>query len=467
MTRLQRFHGASSLPGVGNPGIVADRAIGDATVQLGRQIGHSAAAAGTLAERARKREDNLKTFSAAIDEERRLSEAKARRVEEHKNQPSEPIGLSKETLAFIKSTEARIQREAPDNPQQEKRNNAFYSKEELLQDFAADAAAESEAYQLKEIERSREFSISEIQQKPERFERSLSRLAALIDIAPLPLAKKKSALQQVRESLAEAWLKTLPIREQIAGLQLLIARRGATGDTDVGAKDKVASQSSNRGRSVAADAETYSTIKLRAQYLPSHKQDQLLADAIKTKVINGNREEARIAALIADDPFSVASQVIHDSEHLEENQRLRLLSGLRERIAEREKELEAIDWFARPASLAPGLSQYNEIAERAYKSVDADPLSKEEFLGALVRNRSPLPNSLLSEISRGIRSHDASEISAAFAKLKPMETLPASLVFNGGTDLEAQKAFVTWKGLTELKGISVGNASSINLYKER
>ncbi|MDN3720114.1 hypothetical protein QW131_15255 [Roseibium salinum] len=54
MARLEKFSGAQSLPGVGNPQVVADTAVGAATAGFGRQIRQSADEIGGLVDDAHK-----------------------------------------------------------------------------------------------------------------------------------------------------------------------------------------------------------------------------------------------------------------------------------------------------------------------------------------------------------------------------------------------------------------------------
>lgn len=450
MARFQRFQGTQSLPGVRTPGVVADTAVGAATAQLGRQFGQSAAAVDNLAARARKREKNLKEFEAAKSEERRILEAKAKRAEERQNERSAPTGLSEGMLDFIESTEISARQGASDDTGQGYPNKAGFSKEQLLQDFAADEAADGEAYLLRGIETSKEFAISEIRDKPHSIDQSLARLAALVDIAPLPLAKKEVALRLVTETLAETWLETLPPEDQIAGLAQLRSKRDAVGETtdvEAGATGLQSDQN------VQTEAELPALFEARAQLLPPYKQNKLLLEAMKKKAAIGYREEARIASQIAENPFLLDPREIRDNGNLEEGQKTQLLSDQQDQIEEQEKGLEAINLLSRPENRESDLRKDSGLAERAYKALDTDRFNKDEFVEILVHNKGQVPPSYLAEISHGIRNQDASKVAASFAKLKRLESAAPGRIFRGGANLATQKALEIWNGLAETKGL--------------
>ena len=428
------------MPGVGSPQVVADTAVGVAVAGLGKQIGSSAGEFGDLSQLAikhrRRNSPNAETVAVAEREKNwrrqknkfeRLKATENHDRQVHAKLPEErqkagpaAVGLSEAMQAFIAANEARTFADLPDDQKEEFGREIASSNQLLAYDIAATEAADSEAYFVQGLQESGEFAVTMIRDKPGRFDVAMSRVVSLIDAAPLPRGTKAAILLQAEGKLAEAWVKSLPLEQQIKGLERLMIEHESDEVTSLSAVGSAASavrstgNASSSGNEVKASSMDFATFVERAQLIDPHTQNRLLAEAKKKQAIATVQEEQRIVALVTENPLAMNPREIHESAFLGALQKGRLLDDLQEQIRQQERNLEAVSWLGVSAAEPTHESSNQELADRAFAYLDDGETDRDALALGMLRNKGVLPDAYLKSLENTLNSSDPAEVGKAF-----------------------------------------------------
>jgi hypothetical protein len=280
--------------------------------------------------------------------------------------------------------------------------------------------ADSNAYYQQSSVEIAEQLATEVRENPDAFDGTLETYEASLDVAPLPISQKEELLRQGYEMLAQAWMESRPVQEQIKGLTELKTRRNASTGTGAAAKVPGGSANFNAGRNARAgagpkiDSGEMSVFESRAQFLPPHTQNRLLADAKKKQAAATVQEEERVATLIAENPLAMNPQEIHESGFLEAHQQKRLLDDLQEQIRQQERDLEAVSWLGASAAEPTHESSNQELADRAFAYLDDGKTDRDALALGMLRNKGVLPDVYLKSLENTLNSSDPAEVGKAF-----------------------------------------------------
>jgi hypothetical protein len=432
MARLQKFEGTKSLPGVGSPQVVADTAVGVAVAGLGRQIESSAGNIGDLAQKA-KRVRNAKLEKQAEERQRSIDtfEVNKRIVglntslrehepEQRKKTRAGQQNYSENGLALQQELGADLVQNLPETARAQAAQQVELHRSGYKHRLVAQEYADSNAYYQQSSVEIAEQLATEVRENPDAFDGTLETYEASLDVAPLPISQKEELLRQGYEMLAQAWMESRPVQEQIKGLTELKTRRNASTGTGAAAKVPGGSANFNAGRNARAgagpkiDSGEMSVFESRAQFLPPHTQNRLLADAKKKQAAATVQEEERVATLIAENPLAMNPQEIHESGFLEAHQQKRLLDDLQEQIRQQERDLEAVSWLGASAAEPTHESSNQELADRAFAYLDDGKTDRDALALGMLRNKGVLPDVYLKSLENTLNSSDPAEVGKAF-----------------------------------------------------
>ncbi|MEM9635871.1 MAG: hypothetical protein AAGA50_31425 [Pseudomonadota bacterium] len=434
MARLQKFEGTKRLPGVGSPQVVADTAVGEAVVGLGRQIGNTAGTFGKLADLARRRQQRIDEFESEKAHMKVSRRLKGNLGQELLIERPGGVGLTEAMLIHLEKGREEAQKGLSEEAKVRFNQKIVANRERYASSFAAVEAAENEKYFQRGVGEVEDRLVAEVQDDPEVINAAFERADAILTTMPLPAVVKTSGLNRIKENLAEAWTKSRPVQEQIDGLTKLKTRRDASTGKGAAAERPDGSTNGNTGRNARAsagqktDTGEMSVFESRAQFLPPHTQNRLLADAKKKQAAAIVQEEERIATLIAENPLAMNPQEIHESGFLEAHQQKRLLDDLQEQIRQQERDLEAVSWLGASAAEPTHESSNQELADRAFAYLDDGETDRDALALGMLRNKGVLPDAYLKSLENTLNSSDPVEVGKAFDILAELGKVDPNVV---------------------------------------
>ncbi|CTQ53102.1 hypothetical protein LP7551_01623 [Roseibium album] len=472
MARLLKFNGTQSLPGVGNPQVVADTAVGEAVAGFGRQIGNSAGVIGNLAQKAantkdarlkkraeeqQKSADNfeyqkvfakLDAFLKLLEDERR---ERSRAGEQ--NYVEKGLALQQEaSRAMLEDLPVSVRPQAEKEIQQHRKH--------YTNRLAAQEYTDSQTYYVESVSEITSQLADEVSGDHEAFDRAWQRIGNTLDAAPLQMSQKEKLLQQGQETLAEAWVNTRPLQEQIDGLTALKNKRQSlSGDgieTDPAAIENQGRPNKKTGGTEPGKITEISSIfDQRAQVLPRHTQEKLLVGAFRKKAAAAVLEEERFVALIGENPLATDPQDIHDSGFLDVHQKKRMLDNLQDQIREQELDLEAVDWVGGSEKGDPFSPEDNDRLERAFVFLTNDETDRTALAHRLLAAKGILSRSYAKEVLVDLNGEDPDKMVQAQEKLSAIfDIAPLSLRYAGNRPGDLEDAEAKWRLLTGTFGKS-------------
>jgi hypothetical protein len=470
MARLLKFNGSQSLPGVGNPQVVADTAVGEAVAGFGRQIGNSADAIGNLAQKAANARDarlkkraeeqqqsadnfeyqkvipKLDAFLKQQEDERR---ERSRAGEQ--NYVEKGLALQQEaSRAMLEDLPVSVRPQAEKELQQHLK---YYTNRLAIQEYT-----DSQTYYVESVAEITSQLADEVSDDPEAFGRAWQTIGNTLESAPMPVSQKEKLLRQGRETLAEAWVSARPLQDQIDGLTALKNKRQSTGgdgfETDPAATENQDRRGKKAGETDPEKAtEASSIFDQRAQLLPQHTQEKLLVEAFRKKAAAAVQEEERLVAQIGENPLATNPQEIHDSGFLDAHQKKRMLDTLRNQIREQELDLEAVDWVGGSEKGDPLSQEHNDRLERAFVFLTMDETDRNALAKRLLAAKGILPRSFANELLADLNGQDPDKMVQAHEKLAAIfDIAPRPLRHAGNTPGDLEDAQAKWRLLTDTFG---------------
>jgi hypothetical protein len=285
MARLQKFNGTQSLPGVGNPQVVADTAVGTAVAGLGRQIGNSADAIGNLAQKAanardarlKKRAEEQQRSADKFEYQKVIAkldgflkqqedERRERSRAGEQNYVEKGLALQQEaSRAMLEDLPVSVRPQAEKDIQQHLKH---YTNRLAIQEYT-----DSQTYYVESVAEITSQLADEVSDDPKAYGRAWQTIGNVLETAPMPMSQKEKLLRQGQETLVEAWVGTRPLQEQIDGLTALKNKRQSRGgdgfETEVAAIENLDRPSKKTGATEPENTvEVYSIFDQRAQVLP-------------------------------------------------------------------------------------------------------------------------------------------------------------------------------------------------------
>jgi hypothetical protein len=470
MARLQKFNGTQSLPGVGNPQVVADTAVGEAVAGLGRQIGNSADAIGNLAQKAanardarlKKRAEEQQRSADKFEYQKVIAkldgflkqqedERRERSRAGEQNYVEKGLALQQEaSRAMLEDLPVSVRPQAEKDIQQHLK---YYTNRLAIQEYT-----DSQTYYVESVTEITSQLADEVRDDHEAFDRAWQTIGNALETAPMPMSQKEKLLRQGQETLAEAWVSTRSLQEQIDGLTALKDKRQSTGGDGL-ETDPAATENQDRPSKTIGETGPENTVEVssifdqRAQVLPQHTQEKLLVGAFRKKAAAAVQEEERLVALIGENPLATDPQDIHDSGFLDTHQKKRMLDNLQDQIREQELDLEAVDWVGGSEKADPLSPEHIDRLERAFVFLTKDETDSNALAHRLLAAKGILPRSYANELLVDLNGENPDKLVQAHEKLAAIfQITPRPLRHAGSTPGDLEDAQAKWRLLTDTFG---------------
>ncbi|MBN9671692.1 hypothetical protein [Roseibium aggregatum] len=464
MARLQKFKGTQSLPGFGSPQVVADTAVGAATVRLGGQIQQSAGQVGRLAQLARKRQQKIEDYEVKYAHQRVEDRLRETVAEARQKARAGGAGLTEDLMGQLDAAETMAAQALPEASRRQFMQEASARRDGYAYRFASIEAADGRKYYETGISAARDRTVTEIRTNPRGVDAASEDLEALVEAAPLPLDVKAGLRRETRLKLAEAWVESRPLDERIEGLSRLTTNAeeaGADASQHFGGAGHDFNNAENE--TGAADPVTGSLSEFTrfARELPAHTRNRLLDSALRKKASMVLQEEAQFSAAIAENPLTVDPDGIRENGFLEWHQKNRLLDSLNTQVHERERDLAAIAWARSSGPGDPHNAAERDLAERAYRALDGGGTDRDELARTLLRTKGVLPETYVRGLRAGLDSVAPGEVSGAMDRLTALEVLDPDALALSSDGVKLRKDGAAWKILTIGRALSGTDAAAV------
>ncbi|MBO6858485.1 hypothetical protein [Roseibium sp.] len=214
MATFDKYRGTNSLPGVRQPQVIADTAVGQATEGFGRQIQQSAGQLGQLASLAQKRQEQIDDFERKkgwlqfegqfaqkeLDAQTNLQPGAAGYTERMQSQFNEDASKFIESLPESARAQAQLDVEDLRNRYQDR--------------FAKTELKERTRYFQEGVAESTDQIAKNIRANPNTYEESLAYGRQIITESGLPTIEKEAAIKSWERMASIAWFETLPASER-------------------------------------------------------------------------------------------------------------------------------------------------------------------------------------------------------------------------------------------------------------
>lgn len=424
MARLQRFSGVQALPGVGSPQVVADTAVGDATVRLGPQIGRSAAALGDLAEVAirhhakeKDEADGERKAARANDlSNRKQAFAGYKAAEDYQQQVQDrlaaprslssgtPVALSDELVEFMTLNKAKIMNGMPEEQKASFDVATERAEDQLRTDIAFAEDRQDKVYYLKGIDETRELAVDTVSRSPEKIDQVFDDFVDLVATAALPQSVRERALEDAGRDLLEAWVQAHPPDVQIAGLSDLQVRKR------------------DDANPAAFQDHPVSEFAVRAGALPEDSRYRLLATALKIKTESALVEQADIVERIDSEHGQVDPLAFSGNTSLNAETRVRLLSRYLDAEDTRSRNVSAVEWLAAADMSDPFLASVRGLANDAFAFLNDDNTDSARVIRGIAIAKGMLPRNAAKVLIGNLTGDNSKEVSQAFNTLSVLGT---------------------------------------------
>ncbi|MFN3247688.1 lysozyme [Roseibium album] len=214
MARLERFQGTQRLPGVRQPGVVADTAVGQATAAAGGQIQRTGAQVGHIAELAQQRQlkiDDFQRKKGWLDFEGQFSE---KELEAQQNLKPGAAGYTKSMQAQFDTDAAKFIESLPDSAKAQAEIDVKNLRNRYTDRFTRTEQKESTRYFQEGIAEGSDQIAKNIRANPNTYDEALEQGRSLINESGLPRIEKEAALKAWERMASIAWVETLPAAER-------------------------------------------------------------------------------------------------------------------------------------------------------------------------------------------------------------------------------------------------------------
>lgn len=477
MARLQKFSGAQALPGVGNPRVVADTAVGAATAELGPQIGRSVAALGELTatalnHRSKKtgqaaRAEDLTNRKNAFTGKKAAEHLQTKirdRLEEPRSWATEaPVPLADEMVSFMKSSADRIWSGLPEEQRLSFDMATKLGEDQLRTEIAFAETSQDKDYFLDGISQTKDLAVETVSRQPDRIDQVFDHYLDLVDTAALPDRLKEQSIQDAGQDLLETWVQAHPAETQIAELSKLQARKPIEAISN-------SSPTQNSGSSMEEQTE----FSKRADALPEVSRNRLLAAALKQRTESSLVELARIAGRIDGAHEHVDPLEISGNALLGTQARLQLLGRFREAVDARSRQVAALEQLAVAGSGSRSLTGEQGFAHDAFSYLNDGKADPAVLMHGIAVSNFNLPRIAAKALVKTIASENSQDVAQAFrtlSVLKPdaindsligAEGAQIRMLLAGGTYLTAEQGLST-----EAIGTMFSNANQLKTRKAR
>jgi|GEM_PF-3559157 len=463
MARFEKYSGTQGLPGVRRPQAIADTAVGNATVALGGQIQRSAGQIGRLAEVAQRRQQKIDTFEQIKAQHKLQAYVKDRQAEELQNLRPGAVGYTEAMLAHLEKGREDALKDLPESVHVAFNREIEARRAEYADRFAAQEHAESRRYFQQGFSDVSEGLVAGVHENPDRLEDIRREGVAVLDAMPLAQRSKEEALQGLNEKLAEAWIETRPVKDQISALESELRRReaaqlpaeaggpvseGVSPETVPGATRAAAQTADVPGSDIAAG---------HLAVLPDIALKRLHENAVKKRTVGVTAEADRIAGRITDAHGLFDAREIEYNPLLEPHQKLQLISGLNHAMEEQRKNIEAVNWVLSPASPAPG---DRDLAERAFVYLDDGETDRDALARGMLRTKGVVPQSYVRGLRAGLESSDPEEVGKAYDTLSHLFLVSRAFARQEEPDNGLLETEAKWHLLTDLHGLTPDKAAA-------
>ncbi|TYC64225.1 hypothetical protein FMN50_01455 [Rhodobacterales bacterium] len=453
MTRLQRFSGEQTLPGVRRPQVVADTSSGQAVEGFGSRVSASAAKVGELAELAQKRQKKLDDH-LADEASRNVQKFSSLKVEEERKARPGSHKLTEAMMAHLEMGRKGALERLPIAARERFEKKWAVDAERFRDTFAAVEHADGQAYYESDIRKRLEEAAEDIRSDPGRLEDHAVGLHELIQSLPLESDRRERLRHTVGDRLLEAWVEGQSLDVQIVGLSNLANVNEGDGS------------SSDRGDHNAAGTGVVkplaaSAFEQRARLLPRQTRNRLLASALQRKSAQSTAEERRLSKRIEENPLAQEPAEILESGGLEWHQKARLLDTVSSKVRELEANLQAVDWARSNDLDGAGDVSRAVLAERAYAYLNDGKTDRDALALGLLRSKGELPASYVSSLRNRLTGGDRDEISSVMKSLSAIVELDPDALLLSQDHAALREDAHLWRTLTERLGLADADAAGL------
>ncbi len=458
MARLQKFSGADSLPGVGNPQVVADTVVGEATAGLGQQIRRSAGAIGDLAETAAQRRRRIEDFQVQMAQREFDAKLKERAAQEQRQAQPGGFGFTEAMMAHLEKSREQALKELPAGSRDAFNRHVEARRDRYINGFAAIEAGENERYFQQGLEKEGNRLATEVREDPDSLADAFEQARTLLRTAPLPAQEKQAAYIKISESLAEAWAETRPPEELLPAIGEEFARRGDERSPGSGRDLEPVEEKILDAGELEDISDQGQVLARRLKLLPGETLSRMQVNAAKSRAATAAGEADRIERRIEASFGQFDKSEIETNGMLEQSQKTRLIGQLEVAKKERFEDLKAADWLLSPEASVPEL-QRQKMADRAFAFLDDGEIDRDSLARRIVETKGVLPEAYATGLRRATRSSNPEDIQRAYENLARVLALaPQSTLLQGrGGDLV--DGFEKWTLLTKRYGLSPEEAS--------
>ncbi len=219
MATFDKYRGTNSLPGVRQPQVIADTAVGQATEGFGRQIQQSAGQLGQLASLAQKRQEQIDDFERKKGWLQFEGQFAQKELEAQTNLQPGAAGYTERMQSQFNEDASKFIESLPESARAQAQLDVENLRNRYQDRFAKTELKERTRYFQEGIAESTDQLAKNIKANPNTYDEALQYGRDLIDNYGLPQIEKEAAIKSWERMATLAWLETEPpaVRAKLLG----------------------------------------------------------------------------------------------------------------------------------------------------------------------------------------------------------------------------------------------------------